>query len=115
LYDEDAILDDMQENLVFEAGEKVDLTKRNKGKQQKKGEESEEEEEAEEGVRVSKKKKKIIARLSKEKLDELDKEKFDIEYYKSGGIQHIICSATLTINEKGRMTPKSVKALKRKI
>jgi hypothetical protein len=56
LYDEDAILDDMQENLVFEAGEKVDLTKRNKGKQQKKGEESEEEEEAEEGVRVSKKK-----------------------------------------------------------
>jgi hypothetical protein len=114
LYDEDAILNDMQENLVFEAGEKVDLTKRNKGKQQKKDESEEEEVEEEEG-RMTKKKKKVVARLSKEKLEELDKEKFDIEYYKSGGIQHIICSATLTINEKGRMTPRSVKALKRKI
>jgi hypothetical protein len=33
-------------------------------------------------------------------------EEFAKEYKKMGGIQHIICSATLTIDPSGRVTPK---------
>ena len=38
---------------------------------------------------------------------------FDKEYMKMGGIQHIICSATLTINNQGRITPRQQKLLKK--
>jgi len=30
-----------------------------------------------------------------------------------GGIQHIICSATMTIDNSGRITPKMMKKLKK--
>ena len=33
-------------------------------------------------------------------------DEFHREYMKMGGIQHIICSATMTINKLGRVTPR---------
>ena len=35
-----------------------------------------------------------------------EEEAFKKEYMKMGGIQHIICSATMTIDNKGRLTPR---------
>jgi hypothetical protein len=40
------------------------------------------------------------------KMSKEDEEKFDRDYYKMGGIQHIICSATMTIDNQGRITPR---------
>lgn len=45
-------------------------------------------------------------RMNKKKLKMLEDEEFDKAYTKAGGIQHIICSATLTIDKKGRVTPR---------
>ena len=36
------------------------------------------------------------------------------DYMKTGGIQHIVCSATMTIDNKGRITPRQQKALKKR-
>ena len=51
-------------------------------------------------------KKKKGKKQSKEMIDKLQDEAFTKEYLKIGGIQHIICSATLTIDKKGRITPR---------
>lgn len=48
----------------------------------------------------------------KKKEEEEDKE-FDKDYLKYGGIQHIICSATMTIDNTGRITPKQEKKNKK--
>lgn len=41
------------------------------------------------------------------KEQEIEKEnEFNKDYLKFGGIQHIICSATMTIDNSGRITPK---------
>jgi hypothetical protein len=50
--------------------------------------------------------KKRRNRMNKKKLKMLEDEEFDKAYTKAGGIQHIICSATLTIDKKGRVTPR---------
>ena len=42
-----------------------------------------------------------------------EEEQFAKEYKKLGGIQHIICSATLTVDSKGRLTPRKVKKQKK--
>jgi ATP-dependent RNA helicase DDX24/MAK5 len=46
--------------------------------------------------------------------DEEAEEIFHKEYMKMGGIQHIIASATMTIDNKGRMTPRKTAIEKRK-
>jgi hypothetical protein len=47
-------------------------------------------------------------------LDDETAEKFSKEYLKMGGIQHIVCSATMTIDNKGRITPRQEKQMKKK-
>jgi hypothetical protein len=49
---------------------------------------------------------KKTKRLPKKVLDQIQNEEFTKEYLKAGGIQHIICSATLTIDKTGRVTPR---------
>jgi hypothetical protein len=44
---------------------------------------------------------------------EEDEEQLAKDYKKMGGIQHIICSATMTIDNTGRITPKNAKKLKK--
>ena len=44
---------------------------------------------------------------------EEEEEQLAKEYKKMGGIQHIICSATMTIDNTGRITPKKAKKLKK--
>jgi len=44
--------------------------------------------------------------VSEEEQKRLDEEQLNKEYMKMGGIQHIICSATMTIDNKGRVTPR---------
>lgn len=39
-------------------------------------------------------------------LKEEEAAAFHKEYMRMGGIQHIVCSATLTINNQGRITPR---------
>lgn len=48
------------------------------------------------------------------KLKQLEAEEFEKEYKRTGGIQHIICSATLSIDKKGRVTPKQTKIDKKR-
>ena len=43
---------------------------------------------------------------NKEQIKKEEEDKFSSEYKKMGGIQHIICSATLSIDPSGRVTPK---------
>jgi len=50
--------------------------------------------------------KKRRNKMNKKKLKMLEDDEFDRAYTKAGGIQHIICSATLTIDKKGRITPR---------
>ncbi|CDW75544.1 atp-dependent rna helicase ddx24 [Stylonychia lemnae] len=52
-------------------------------------------------------------RLSQHQIALEQEEKFAKEYKKMGGIQHIICSATMTIDPSGRITPKKAKKLKK--
>ena len=52
--------------------------------------------------------KKVTAQRTEE-----EEEQFAHEYKKMGGIQHIICSATMTIDNSGRITPKMMKKLKK--
>jgi len=47
------------------------------------------------------------------KQEEEDDEQFDKDYLKYGGIQHIVCSATMTIDNTGRITPKQEKKNKK--
>lgn len=42
-------------------------------------------------------------------------DKFTKEYTRAGGIQHIICSATLTIDKQGRVTPRGLEKERRLI
>jgi len=58
--------------------------------------------------------KKKMRKLSQKKLEQVQDEEFKKEYLRVGGIQHIICSATLTIDKKGRITPRSAKIERRK-
>lgn len=53
-------------------------------------------------------------RLQEEQQEKEEKEKFTKDYLKLGGIQHIICSATMTIDNKGRITPRQQKIMKKK-
>ena len=96
LFDEEGMLEEITpDQLVIEVDEKEMMTKdkakqktlkrQNKGDQQKIGTQRTEEEE----------------------------EKFAHDYKKMGGIQHIICSATMTIDNSGRITPKMMKKLKK--
>ena len=80
LYDEGEMLEDIGDELVL----------------------SDEEDEEGEGKKKKTKKK----RLDKQLFDKLQEEEFQKDYLKLGGIQHIICSATLTIDNKGRVTPR---------
>lgn len=57
--------------------------------------------------------KKRNRKLRQKQIEALEDEKFTKEYTKAGGIQHIICSATLTIDDKGRVTPRGVEKEKR--
>ena len=43
---------------------------------------------------------------SQKELQKLQDANFNKEYQKAGGIQHIICSATMTIDKQGRITPR---------
>lgn len=43
---------------------------------------------------------------SQKRRSKEDEELLAKEYKKMGGIQHIICSATMTIDNSGRITPK---------
>lgn len=61
-----------------------------------------------------KKKDKKGKSISSKRLKQLEDEKFEKEYQKIGGIQHIICSATLTIDNKGRITPRQSKLEKKR-
>lgn len=83
LYDEDGIMDEINaDNLVIEHDQKEEKIEK-KGKGKGKGD------------------KQSQKRRSKEDEDLLAK-----EYKKMGGIQHIICSATMTIDNSGRITPR---------
>ena len=46
-------------------------------------------------------------------MTEEQEEEFAKQYKKMGGIQHIICSATMTIDNSGRITPKQLKKMKK--
>lgn len=85
LYDEDMILEEIEEadDLVIDLGKK-----KPEGGEKKK-------------------------QLSKKVLDQVQNEEFAKDYAKAGGIQHIICSATLTIDKAGRVTPRSAKKEKK--
>ena len=50
---------------------------------------------------------------SQKELKQLEDANFAKEYQKAGGIQHIICSATMTIDKQGRITPRIAKAEKK--
>ena len=79
LYDENAMLEEIKaEELVIDK-----------------------EEDEEEEVKEDKKKKKKL--LNKEQKIKEEEDKFDKEYKQMGGIQHIICSATLSIDNQGRI------------
>lgn len=52
-------------------------------------------------------------RVNQQQVDQENEERFAKEYKKMGGIQHIICSATMTIDQNGRITPKKAKRLKK--
>ena len=88
LYDEDELLEEIDEaeDLVIEEDKKPQ-TENNEGKR----------------------KKKLAAKV----LEKVQNEEFAKEYAKAGGIQHIICSATLTIDKAGRVTPRSAKKEKK--
>eukprot|EP00347_Sterkiella_histriomuscorum_P007788 403347561 len=89
LYDESEMLEEIDpDELIVEDGHKND-------------------EEKEEGKGKGKKQK----RLSQQQLSKEQEEKFAAEYKKMGGIQHIICSATMTIDPTGRITPKKAKKI----
>jgi len=84
LYDEDGIMEEISpENLVIDEEDK----KKEKGK-------------------------KVNKKLEEKKRKE-EEERLTKDYKKMGGIQHIICSATMTIDNTGRITPKQVKKLKK--
>jgi len=81
MFDEDEILNEMEGNLVVETNEQKDLMKHKK--KQKKNKDDSDEEEKKEGEEKEerkeeeeKKKAKKTLRLSKEKLDLLEKEDF---------------------------------------
>ena len=91
LYDEDGMLDEINaEDLVIEADEE---------------EEKERLEEEKKTKKTTKRKDQVkttdIARRSMAEEGEFAK-----DYKKVGGIQHIICSATMTIDNSGRVTPR---------
>ena len=56
---------------------------------------------------------KKISKKEMERKRKEEEDKFAKDYKKMGGIQHIICSATMTIDNTGRITPKQVKKLKK--
>lgn len=56
---------------------------------------------------------KKVKKLRQKQIAQLEDEQFTKEYFKAGGIQHIICSATLTIDKQGRVTPRGVEKEKR--
>jgi hypothetical protein len=60
-----------------------------------------------------KEKGKKVDKKAEEKKRKEQEEVFAKDYKKMGGIQHIICSATMTIDNTGRVTPKQVKKLKK--
>lgn len=60
-----------------------------------------------------KEKGKKVNKKEEEKKRKENEEQFAKDYKKMGGIQHIICSATMTIDNTGRITPKQVKKLKK--
>jgi len=60
-----------------------------------------------------KKKRKQKKSVEEEKKSAEELALFMKDYYKMGGIQHIICSATMTIDNLGRITPKREKMMKK--
>jgi len=71
------------------------------------------EDDKEEDGKKKKKKKQLSKKAIQAKTKE-EEEAFKKEYMKIGGIQHIICSATMTIDGSGRITPRQQKILKKK-
>ena len=69
-------------------------------------------EETKEDKHLKRKQNKVI-RQGKEAMSKEQELAFAKEYKKMGGIQHIICSATMTIDGKGRITPKKAKKIKK--
>ncbi len=95
LYDEEGMLEEITpDQLVIEVDEKEMMAK-DKVKQ-----------------RLLKKQGKDVKKEIKQRTEE-EEEQFAQEYKKMGGIQHIICSATMTIDNSGRITPKMMKKLKK--
>jgi hypothetical protein len=95
LFDEDEMLEEISpDQLVIEVDEKEMMAK-DKVKQ-----------------RTLKKQNKGDKKVSAQRTEE-EEEQFAHDYKKMGGIQHIICSATMTIDNSGRITPKMMKKLKK--
>jgi hypothetical protein len=87
LYDDDEIVNDIQNegNMIFE----------------------------EEEIKEKNEKKNKQRHLNKNQIKELDDSEFLKKYTRAGGVQHIICSATLTIDKQGRITPRQMERDKR--
>lgn len=70
-----------------------------------------------EGNKIDKRQESRDKRKRMEELKEKesqDEQQFEKDYLKFGGIQHIVCSATMTIDNQGRVTPKQEKRNKKK-
>lgn len=96
LNEEEDLDEMMQEELVVDIGEKNEEIE---GKRIDKRQESRD------------KRKKLDEQKEKDSLSE---QQFEKDYLKFGGIQHIVCSATMTIDNQGRVTPKQEKRNKKK-
>lgn len=84
LYDEDEMMHDIQKEGMLDDNLKPDPVEKKRNK-----------------------------KLRQKQIEALEDEKFTKDYTKAGGIQHIICSATLTIDDKGRVTPRGLEKEKR--
>jgi hypothetical protein len=129
MFDEDEELEKMKDSIVFEDDKKEGLTqydramkiknhnmkkdKRRKGSDSEDEEEEVEEEDEDEEEKKEKPKGKKKRMLDVHAAARLESVEFMKDYHKFGGIQHIICSATMTIDDKGRMTPRLLEKTKR--
>lgn len=92
LYDEDGMMEEIDaDNLVIDADNDEEEKKGGKGKKERNG----------------------VNKQQIKRRTEEEEEQFARDYKKMGGIQHIICSATMTIDNTGRITPKMAKKMKK--
>ena len=96
LFDEEGMLEEINaDDLIIEVEEQAMMTKEKANQ------------------RILKKQQKGSKGQMKNVRTEEEEEQFARDYKKMGGIQHIICSATMTIDTTGRITPKMMKRLKK--